>query len=85
MRFYDLVYGVFPYCSPSCRDKYLLPEYNKKLQEYLSNPLHINGTPAGVDFSSTPHATSTSVASTQAISSTSVVTGWLCVCMCVGV
>lgn len=37
MKYYDLVYGPFSYCSPSCRDQHLLPEYNRKLREYLSS------------------------------------------------
>ena len=83
MKFYDPPYGVFSYCSPSCRDNYLLPEYNRKLQEYLSNPLHVNDS---VGFSNTAHtsahATSAIIASTQGTSGTSVVTGWLCMCVC---
>lgn len=37
MKYYDLVYGSFSYCSPSCRDQHLLPEYNRKLKEHLSS------------------------------------------------
>ena len=35
MKYYDIDYGEFSYCSPSCRDQHLLPEYNRKLREYL--------------------------------------------------
>ena len=36
MKYYDPTYGLFSYCSPSCRDQHLLPEYNKKLREHLN-------------------------------------------------
>ena len=74
MKFYDQMYGIFNYCSPSCRDNLLLPSYNKKLQEDLKkNPLHSDsGSTAGGNLSTTvlysPPATSTGVAGTQAAS-----------------
>ena len=37
MRYYDVAYGEFSYCSPSCRDQHLLPDYNKKLREHLES------------------------------------------------
>ena len=37
MKYYDLAYGEFSYCSPSCRDQHLLPDYNKKLREHLES------------------------------------------------
>jgi len=37
MKYYDLVYGSFSYCSPSCRDQHLLPEYNRRLKEDLNS------------------------------------------------
>ena len=70
MKFYDPMYGAFDYCSPSCRDAFLLPSYNEKLQEDLKkNPLHSgSGSTAGGDFSGTvlysPPVTSTEVAIT---------------------
>ena len=36
IRFTDALYGHFDYCSPSCRDKDLLSEYNKKLERDLN-------------------------------------------------
>jgi len=36
IRFTDALYGHFDYCSPGCRDKDLLPEYNKKLERDLN-------------------------------------------------
>lgn len=68
MKYYDPMYGVFDYCSPSCRDTFLLPSYNKKLQEDIKkNPLHSGGGgTAGGDFSSTvPY--SPPVTSTEAV------------------
>lgn len=48
MKYCDLVYGLFSYCSPSCRDQHLLPEYNKKLREHLESTTVCNSKPAGV-------------------------------------
>lgn len=91
MKFYDSTYGVFPYCSPSCRDKYFLPSYNDKLQEDLKkNPLRSDGgtTTAGGDFSSTvqcsPPVTSglTGVAGTRTANIEAIVTALQCNYIC---
>ena len=37
MKYFDSRYGPFPYCSPSCRDQHLLPDYNKKLKEHIES------------------------------------------------
>lgn len=61
MKYYDLVYGSFSYCSPSCRDQHLLPEYNKKLREHLESTIVCNSKPAGVKVEghSEPHTITT--------------------------
>ena len=71
MNFYDQTYGAFSFCSPSCRDTFLLPSYNKQLEEDLKKaPQHNDsGNTAGGDFSSTMQypqpSTSTGVAGTR--------------------
>ena len=35
--YYDSKFGLFDYCTPRCRDVYLLPEYNKKLEKDIAD------------------------------------------------
>jgi len=85
IKFCDPTYGVFQYCSPSCRDSYLLPAYNKKLQEDLKiNPLHDNGSSAGGGFSSTAHFSSHITSTGQASSTIPTGSLWFSVYMWLG-
>ena len=77
-KFTDPMYGQFDYCSPGCRDKDLLPGYNKKLEKDLNegyssyargnslSPNESNGAVLLSSTRSTPPLTRPAITSTYA-------------------